>query len=591
MFPARRGIYLVSLIQAALCAVQFQHPNDLPGVQYDFVVVGGGNAGAVVATRLGGNRDFKVLVIEAGPSNDAVFATQVPGLAQNVSGLPLVEWNYTTVAQTHAGGKADAYGRAMLLGGCTSHNELVYTRGSRDDYDRWASVVGDENLSWDKLLPYILKAEKWSSPNDPNLSEEGHFDPSVHGLDGKLQTSAPYNPHPLNDLLLETTKELSDEFPFLLDLNDGRPIGIGWQQNTIGKGVRSSSATGYLSSTGDNVHVLLNTRVTRILPTTYGGTDIRTVEFATDPKGPTYNSTATKEVIISGGVINTPQILLNSGIGPKEELAAVGIASIVDNPGIGKNFSDQSAISTLFSTNLPSDAFDQTAALAEWSKSHTGRLADPPHMSSLGWVRLPADANPFKDGSPDPTGGPNSPHVELFFYNVRPPPDGVDNGPGNTSLLTIVVNLNPVSRGSITLAPGSSPFDAPVIDPNLLASPLDTAILLEGIRSAQRLFSSKAFSGRMFGTALPPSNATDAAVVDFIQQNTTPFLHGVGSCGMGPRNANWGAVDPDFKVKGAKGLRIVDASIFPYVTSGHTQAAVYAIAEWASEIIKESWNQ
>ncbi|KAF9440763.1 GMC oxidoreductase [Macrolepiota fuliginosa MF-IS2] len=608
MFLARLGfLSLLSLVQLALGAVQFQSPDDLPGIEYDFIVVGGGNAGAVVASRLGENQDYKILVIEAGLSDAEVPDSRVPGLSHNfaVTGNR-ADWNYTTTPQVHVNGKVTPYLRGLMLGGCSSHNEMMYTRGSRDDYDRWAAVTGDNNLSWSKMFPYILKAETWSGPNDPNLPEDGHYDPSVHGRSGNVNVSAAYYAHPLNDLWVAATKELSkssDEFPPLLDMNGGRMIGMGrtsvttsWDQDTIGHGVRSSSVTAYLAHTSDNVHVLLNTRVTRVVPSTDNhpnGTDIRSVEFATTSEGPRYNLTATKELIISGGVINSPQILLNSGIGPREELEALGITLLIDNPSVGKNFSDQPAVPIGFSTNLPIDEFNKTAALVEWNTSHTGRLAVPPHMAPLGWVRFPPTAAPFKDGSSDPTGGQNSPHVELFFRNVTLIP-AWQTPKGNASILMLIVDGNPMSRGSITLAT-SSPFDAPLIDPNFLAAPIDTAILLEGVRSAQRLFSAQTFSSSVFGLVGPAPDAngtlTDESITDYIKHVTQPNIHGVASCSMAPHGADWGVVDPEFKVRGTAGLRIVDASVLPFVPSGHTQAPTYAIAEWASDVIKSSWTK
>ncbi|KAF9445057.1 GMC oxidoreductase [Macrolepiota fuliginosa MF-IS2] len=548
---------------------------------------GGGNAGSVVAARLSENQDFKILVVEAGPSNEEIPVSQIPGLSHDIGVYGTrVDWNYTMTPQTHVNGRADTYPRAMMLGGCTSHNEMMYTRGSRDDYDRWASVTGDDNLAWDNIFHYILKVGPPLS-----LSEVNHYDPAVHGVNGTLETSAPYYLHPFNDVLFEAIKEQSDEFPYLVDMNGGRPIGMGWDHDTISGGYRSSSATAYLAPSGDNVHILLNTRVTRILPTTNSnGTDIRKIEFTTSPDGPRSTLTAKKELILSGGVTNTPQILLNSGIGPSDELEALNISTLINNPSVGKNFSDQPAVPLGFTTNLPTDDFNVTEALAQWHDSHTGRLATSPHLSPLGWVRFPDSANPFQDGSPDPTGGPDTPHVEIFFRNITALPSSTD---GNASIIAYVVNINPVSRGSITLA-SSSPFDAPLIDPNFLAEPIDTAIILEGIRSALRLFSAQAFSGVVFGTNSPAPNAngtlTDEVIVDFIQHNATPFIHGVASCSMGPHGADWGVVDPEFKVRGVTGLRIVDASVIPVVPSGHTQASVYAISEWGSEVIKRAWN-
>lgn len=470
---------------------------------------------------------------------------------------------------------------------------MVYTRGSKDDYNRWATTTRDDNLGWNKIFSYILKAEKWSTPNDPNLSEEGHFDPSVHNNNGKLGVTAPYFEHPINDLFFNATQELGREFPHLQDPNNGRPIGLGWGQATTAHGLRSSSATAYLAHANDNVHILLHSLVTRVLQVDAHGHssdssshDFRKVELATSPNNSTWTLTAKKEVIISAGMINTPQLLLLSGIGPKDELEALGVEAYVDNPSVGKNFSDQASIIFGFGTDLPAtDDFDQVTALKQWKDDQTGPLALARHIPTIGWVRFPEDSEPFKDGSIDPTAGINSPHVELFFGPI-------EVFEGNSVFVAQVVNLHTTSRGSITLAT-SSPFDQPIVDPALLTSPIDTAILLEGFRSAERLLSSETFSKHVSGLIVPlPSSGktlTDDEYIQYLKTNASHWGHGVGSCSMGPEGASWGVVDPNFRVRSVKGLRIVDASVIPFVPSGHTQAAVYALAEWASEVIKRSY--
>ncbi|KAF9441040.1 GMC oxidoreductase [Macrolepiota fuliginosa MF-IS2] len=531
----------LSFAQAIFCAVQFQRPDDLPGVGYDFIVVGGGNAGTVVVVRLNENPDFKILIIEAGPLNKDISESQVPGLLTDIGIFGThVNWNYTTTPRAHTNGG-------------------------------WASVTGDDNLSWDKIFLYILKAETWSGLNIASLSEEGHYDPSVHGLKGAVNFSAPYYMHPLYDLqpisiswnqntighgvrsssatayldhtdnnvhVLFNTHAMrtlptsgvdfhtikfttsSDAKELILSggvintpqilLNSGigprdelQALGIGslidnpsvgknfsdQPANTIGHGVRSSSATAYLDHTDNNVHVLLNTRATRTLPTS--GVDFRTIEFTT--------SSDVKELILLGGVINTPQILLNSGIGPRDKLQALGISSLIDNPSIGKNFSDQPAVLTPFPTNLPVDKYGFLQS-----------LNDSTHIGSISLIKpLPSlnGANPFKDGSTDPTGGPNLPQIKFFFQSVS----------GSVGNVSIQVRI-------ITLAT-SLPFDAPIINLNFLADPLDTAILLEGVRSVQRLFSSPSFNRSVFGFSIPDldlgETLSDKIIIDFIKNSTS----------------------------------------------------------------------
>ncbi|KXN87043.1 Choline dehydrogenase, mitochondrial [Leucoagaricus sp. SymC.cos] len=586
-------------VQAVLGAVFFQSSDELPpNIEYDFIVAGGGTGGGVVAARLAENPDWKILVIEAGRSNEGVFATKPPGLSSELIGTE-VDWNYTTTSQSGINGRSTTYGRAKMLGGCSSHNGMAYTKGARDDWDRWARITENEGLSWDKMAPLFLKAENLVADSE-NQSENGHLDPALHGHDGNLFITAPYIDHPFNEMWLQATKELPDEFPFSLDQNNGRPIGISWVQRTIdGHAERSSSATAYIEPSGSNLHVLLNTYITRVLPVG-NGTNFRGVEFAADALSTRKQLFARKEVIVSGGVIGTPQILMNSGIGKRDELEALGLDVLVDNPSVGKNFSDQVYTVIFFNTTIENTDFDLEEALAEWNATRTGPLIISGHLNDLiSWVRLPDDASPFShSGFDDPSPGPTAPHIEInpsqisvqtpdTHGEVPLPPDT-----GNiTKLQLALINLHPVSRGSITLN-SSDPFAYPNIDVGLLSEEVDLAILREGIRSARRLFSAPVFHDSVFGSVYPPGNFTsDEDLNTFIRGVAGPYLHGGCSASMSPRGAPWGVVDPDFRVKATTGLRIVDASVLPSVPSGHSQAAVYGFSERASVLIRETWER
>lgn len=337
-------------IRSAFGALLVQSADDLPpGIDYDFIVAGGGTAGGVVASRLAENPEWNILVIEAGPSNRDIFASSVPGLLGQLQNT-LVDWNYTTTPSPN--GLPVHYSRARILGGCSSHNGMVFTRGSRDDWDRWAKIVEDDGLKWDNIMPYMLKAEKLVRDSE-NQTEQGHIDPSLHGVDGKLFLSPGFSDHPINDMFLQATEEIPTEFPFLLDMNNGRPIGISWNLLSIDSHAeRSSSATAYVETSKDNLHVLFNTYVTRVLPVG-NDKDFRGVEFAAGRQSTRKKLVARKEVILAGGVIGSPQALLNSGIGNRTELEAIGIKTLVDNPSVGRNFSDQVFGLGLFETTLP----------------------------------------------------------------------------------------------------------------------------------------------------------------------------------------------------------------------------------------------
>ncbi|KXN84009.1 Choline dehydrogenase, mitochondrial [Leucoagaricus sp. SymC.cos] len=598
----RRPLLLSALlaIRSALGAVFFQGLDDLPqDVGYDFIVAGGGTGGGVVAGRLAENPNWRVLVVEAGPSNTDISATITPGLITELTHTR-VDWNYTTTTQPGANGRNANYTRAKMLGGCSSHNGMVYTRGARADWDGWAEATGDEGLKWDNMLPLFFKNEHLVTDSE-NQTQVGHLDPKEHGHNGNVFVTTPFTVHPINDMMLQATKELPNEFPFVLDFNAGRPIGIAWNQFTIDSHAqRSSSATAYVEISKDNLHVLLNTYVTRVVPVG-NGTNFRRIEIAASAQSERRQLTANKEVILSGGMIGSPQILLNSGIGKRDELEALGIETLVDNPGVGKNLTDQVYTIMLFNTTLPNTesvlrerqvqyenaymdnySFDMDTALAEWNTTRTGPLTLPGHLKNqiLG-IRLPDNVVPFSQhGFHDPSPGPTAPHIELYHSQISHSTPATIGG-------TVPI---PPDRGSITLS-SSDPFAYPNIDFGLLSEDVDVAIMREAIRSARRLYEAPVFKDSVFGSVYPASNITSDEDLDtFIRGVAGPYEHGCCSAQMSPRGARWGVVDPDFRVKGTTGLRVVDASVMPTVPSGHTQAVVYGFAERASLLIMKKWE-
>ncbi|EKM76333.1 hypothetical protein AGABI1DRAFT_45074 [Agaricus bisporus var. burnettii JB137-S8] len=569
--------------------VVWNNVEELPlDVQYDFIIIGGGTAGSLVTARLSENPQYNILVIEAGPWHEDIFSSRVPGLLVNLRNTN-VDWNYTTVPQSGLNGRRLGYPLGRMLGGSSSFNNMVYTRGSKDDWNKWANVTGDEELSWDRMFSRMLQEEHLVDPPG-NQSTERHIDPAVHGRNGKLSLSAPYLNHSFNDMLIQSAEELKDEFPFKLDMNDGRPIGIAWNQFTVDANAeRSSSATAYISKTGRNVHVLVNTHVTRVLPMSKDSTDFRKVEFAETPQSERRVLTAKKELILSAGAVGTPRVLLNSGIGSRRELEELGIKTLVDNPSVGKNLTDHPLIKIAFETTMPDTDFDMEAALADWKGARKGPLVVPNTLNHITWVRLPTNATPFnEDGFPDPVENmPNTPHIEMIPLQISstPPHTAIGIPPiphGEQCMVTLQVllsNVNPISRGSISLRT-SDPFVHPDIDFNLLGEKVDIAIMREAIRSARRLYSAPVFSGSVLGTVLPREDVTPDEDLDrYIRSMAATFAHCVGTAAMSPRGASWGVVDPDFRVKGTSGLRIVDASVLPSLPSGHTQAPVYGIAE------------
>ncbi|KAJ7148654.1 pyranose dehydrogenase [Mycena crocata] len=550
----------------------YEDVSELPTFEYDFVVVGAGN---VVANRLTENPDFSVLVLEAGVSNTGVIPSEVPALVWQLLPRTPYTWNYTTTPQRGMNNRVLDYPRGHILGGSSSINAMFYTRGSRDDFDRFAAVTEDPGWGWDSMLPYFFKNENWTTPADQH-SGVGQYDPAFHSRTGVNAVALNGYAWPDSDMrIIQTTKELPEEFPFVLDMNAGVPLGVGWLQSTIGDGERSSSARSYLGPkyiSRPNLHVLLHAQVSRVLQNAETSLHFNTVEFSQD-KQTLFNVTASKEIILSAGSVGTPSILLHSGIGNKTALARLGIQSVLDLPDVGQNYSDQPVMTNSWfaHSNDTLEMYTQNATrfaevFAQWNNTRTGPLR-------------------FED----PASGKQSPHIELALNpgiaQFNPLPTGRPN------FLSATAVVSPLSKGSIMLN-SSNPFDPPLIDPALFVSDFDIFAMRTAVLKTQEFLSAPAWKDYILqpvdnlAAALQSTSAMDA----YIRKTSISAQHPVGSVAMTAESAGWGVVDPDLRVKGTTGLRVIDASVMPYVPSCHTQAPTYAVAERGSDLVKNSWK-
>ncbi|KAJ7243039.1 GMC oxidoreductase-domain-containing protein [Mycena rebaudengoi] len=445
-------IVLLTCFTPVTLSKLYEHISDLPGLDYDFVIVGGGTAGNVVANRLTENPEFSVLVLEAGVSNEGLLASDAPFLLSGLFGKNNLNWNYTTTPQAGLNHRVIEFPRTHILGGCTAQNAMFYTRGTAEDFDRYADLTGDLGWSWNRVFPYFLKNEKWSPPADDH-NTHGQFNPAFHSTQGETSVSLNgFSWSTFEQKVLQTTQQLPDEFPFNLDMNSGRPLGVGYK-STIGGGRRSSSATSYLAPKyiqRKNLHVLLHAQVSKLVDAkgSHRKAEVQ-VEYNSDTALRSLQQKPPRKLFLSAGPVGTPHILMNSGIGDRNILDAAGVHTILDLPSVGKN------------------ASDHPHYLTSWSEFGTTHIA---------WLRLDPDA-PIFEAHTDPSAGPETPHIELFFT-----PNSHTGAKGHFMNIAMVL-VSPVSRGSVSIN-SSDPFDPPLIDPGLLTSDFDLFALREGALNA-----------------------------------------------------------------------------------------------------------
>jgi choline dehydrogenase len=523
---------------------------------YDYVIIGAGSAGCVLAHRLSENSDVNVLLLEAG-SPDKKQEIHVPAAFGKLFKTE-VDWNYETEPQKNLNNRRLYQPRGKMLGGSSSMNAMIYIRGNRADFDRW-SELGNEGWSFDEALPYFKKAEN---------QERGETD--FHGVGGFLNVADQRSVNPLSKAFVEAGKELG--FPVNDDFNGENQEGFGFYQVTQKGGKRCSAAAGYLKPAlkRPNLTVLTNAHVLRLNLT---GNLISSIEFVHD--GKTETVSATGEVILSGGAYNSPQILMLSGIGATKKLSEFGIQTKIDLRGVGENLQDDLFTAITFKCHQPITLANAESKLniAKFLLFRKGQLT-----SNV------AEAGAFvKTDSSRAVLNLQFHFGPVFYINhgfTVPERHGFSIGP---------TLIRPKSRGCIALR-SNDPLAAPVIQPNYLENTDDLDLLVEGVRLGLKLAKTRAFSnfcGEIYqydSANHITFDSTDEQIAAFVRNNCETLYHPVGTCRMG--NDETSVVDSELKVRGTDNLRVVDASVFPAAIGGNPNAAVIMIAEKAADLIK-----
>lgn len=510
---------------------------------YDYVLVGAGSAGCVLAARLSEDPDVSVLLLEAGPP-DVNQSIHVPLGYLRLAGTE-VDWGYVSAPEPHCDGRRILLPRGRVLGGSSSINAMVYIRGNPLDYDGWA-IPG---WSWRDLLPYFLKAE------DNERGASAH-----HGAGGPLPVSEQRSGNKISRAWVEAAVEAG--LPRNDDFNGAAQDGAGMYQVTQRGGLRASAAAAYLhpATSRPNLTVLTHMQVHRIL---FEGT--RAVGVEASQLGQVQELRARREVILCAGTYNSPQLLMLSGVGPAEHLALREIEVLLDQPAVGENLSDHAATYAVWGTAEPESLLlaREPAALEEFMATQTG-----PFASNL------AESGAFarvESGAP-------APDVQFHVIPVQILDEGTTDPEGHGVLVTPCL-LTPESRGSVRLA-SSDPTARPIVRNGFYAQERDLERMVAALRLMLEIGAQPAMAPYCATPLQCPGDDSDAALAAHARATTFEIYHPVGTCAMGT------VVDEQLRVRGLEGLRVVDASVMPVVPRGNTNAPVIAIAERAADLLR-----
>jgi choline dehydrogenase len=517
---------------------------------YDYIIIGAGSAGCVLANRLSEDPDVTVLLLEAGgPDNRREF--QVPLLGWSLQQSE-ADWAYQTEPQNHMHDRRILWPRGKVLGGSSAINAMIYIRGHRRCYDDWAAL-GNEGRAFEDVLPYFLQSEHQLRGPD-----------ELHGTGGLLHVADPRDPNPLSCAFVDAALELG--IASNKDFNGPTQEGAGFFQLNQKDGRRCSTSVAFLhpAMNRPNLTIQTNAQATRLLFDNLRVSGVAYIQEGGDPQ----QVNVGREVILCGGAINSPQLLLLSGIGRADHLQAMGIPVLVDLPGVGQNLQDHLDVPVAIAASEPVTLKPHSAA-AEIEYRHFQKG----DLTSNG-----PEAGAFLRTTPD------LPMPDLqFHFSPSSRAELADPGRYPHAFIIWPGLLLPESRGYIELR-SPDPLAHPVIQPNYLSEEQDVEVLLQGVKLGRKMAQSRAFERFIAQVVLPDPAIEDENILrDFIRHTATTIYHPVGTCKMGVDPL--AVVDPQLRVYGVEGLRVADASIMPTIINGNTNAPAIMIGEKAADMI------
>ena len=523
----------------------------------EYVIAGGGSAGCVLAARLSEDPNCRVVLLEAGGAGEGLMTT-MPSGSYKLLGKPHADWMYMTEPDPSLGGRKVMWTAGKMLGGGSAINGMMYIRGSRADYDGWEQELGCEGWGWDNVQTYFKKSEGFDGPPG-----------SSHSTSGPLGVSLPRDIHPLSRAFVEACGEagLRKVEDYCAGDIDGAFLAFVTQRN----GQRSSAARAFLKPAmrRPNLTVLTDAVVDRVVIENGRATGVRFVR-----NGTAQTVEARREVIVSASTMQSPAILLRSGIGPAEELRAMGIAVAVDSPEVGKNLQEHASVQTSAIVDIPTVNTRMGPGglgfgVMQYFLQRRGIMTATP-VESMAFVR----SRP----------GLAEPDIKLQFGPMAFDP--ATRGPHRLPGVIIYTNVaKPRSRGEIRLR-GSDPLAAPVIDHRLLGEPEDMAALIRGLKEVNRILHAPSFAKHLKSRISPSELPSDDATWErYIRDTAGIGYHPVGTCRMGGDPGS--VVDPRLRVRGVAGLRVADGSIMPIMPSANTNAPVIMVGEKAADLIRD----